>query len=317
MTTTATQVGLVGMLCEVTEEPVTFDECLACAQRGAPGCPMTPAVIERIRDSIRPANYAQAMAEARSADYGFSVTEVIYCPRQHRLQNQFTYWERPRDLYRMQRGTGVHTDLAQYSDGIKETTLTWKIKFQEKTVLLIGSPDLIEARPEGWYITDYKVTGNPPRKTRVSVCSGCEAEIFEDAKGGPVCPNCGPIFKSKVNRVTRPPQARDGHVRQINLYSLLVEKNAEKLAADHGLQDPGDVCGGQVVYLPKDVPLRCEVPIDRAGTLAFLQERLSALLGPDLPPVLIGGWQCDYCPVRSQCEELHGGPVGKAALEED
>ena len=47
-TTTATQTGLVGFVCEVTEEPVTFDECLACAQRGAPGCPMIPSIVHNI-----------------------------------------------------------------------------------------------------------------------------------------------------------------------------------------------------------------------------------------------------------------------------
>ena len=47
-TTTATQTGLVGFLCEVTEEPVTFDECLACTQRGAPGCPMIPSIVHNI-----------------------------------------------------------------------------------------------------------------------------------------------------------------------------------------------------------------------------------------------------------------------------
>ena len=52
MTTTNTQIGLVGFLCEVTEEPVTFQECLACAQRGAPGCPMVPAIIHDTASSI-------------------------------------------------------------------------------------------------------------------------------------------------------------------------------------------------------------------------------------------------------------------------
>ena len=52
MTTTNTQIGLVGFLCEVTEEPVTFQECLACAQRGAPGCKMMPAIIHDTASSI-------------------------------------------------------------------------------------------------------------------------------------------------------------------------------------------------------------------------------------------------------------------------
>lgn len=314
MTTTTTQTGLIGLLCEMTEEPVSFDECLACAGRGAPGCPMLPAIIERIRDGLRPPDYAQSMARTRGADFGVSVTELIYCPRAYWLERQHPYRERPRDLYRMLRGTGVHADLAHYSQGIREVTLTWKFQYQGRSILLAGSPDLIEARPQGWFITDYKVTGNPPRTRWVYLCSGCQAETLKEDKSF-LCPNCGPLFRASVERVCLPPQARDGHVRQVNLYCLLVEKNAEQLALDHGLPDPGEPLGGQVAYLPHDVPLRCPVAYERPGTLAFLKERLSLLLAPSLPAPLSGGWECDYCAVRAVCEDLHGGPVGKAALD--
>ena len=307
-------VGLVGFDCEVTGEPVSFDVCLACAREGAPGCPMTPALVERIRDDIRPQDFAQRLAEEHGADIGFSVTEVIYCPRKQRLSNQYPYNEKPSSLYRMKRGSGVHADLALYSGGIREARLHWKFLFGGRKVLLTGSPDLIETRPDGWYISDYKVTGNPPRRRWVYLCTGCQAETVKEERTFH-CPNCGPLRRDHVDRLALLPEARDGHARQVNLYGLLIEKNAEKLATDHGLEDPGDIAGGQVVYLPHDLPVRCEVRYDRNATMAFLKERLNALLSLELPPVLIGGWECDYCPVRAHCEDLHGGPVGKAALE--
>ena len=62
---TIIQTGLVGFLCEVTEEPVTFEECLACAQRGAPGCPMVPAIIHDIASSIRSSEIGRASCRER------------------------------------------------------------------------------------------------------------------------------------------------------------------------------------------------------------------------------------------------------------
>jgi hypothetical protein len=48
----------------------------------------------------------------------------------------------------------------------------------------------------------------------------------------------------------------------------------------------------------------------------FLTERVTLAVQSDLPPVLTEPadlWQCDYCPARTECEHIHGGPVGKAA----
>jgi len=46
----------------------------------------------------------------------------------------------------------------------------------------------------------------------------------------------------------------------------------------------------------------------------FLKVALAELIQPDLPPVLSEvdePWRCDYCSVRSVCEQIHGGPVGR------
>ena len=126
--TTNTETGLVGFLCEVTDEPVTFQECLACAQRGAPGCPMVPAIIHDIASSVRSPEYANDLAIKAGADIGFSATELLNCPRQYRLKKQHPYWEKPSGKYRMTFGSGYHAALSTYqgepdNDGVQHYLL--------------------------------------------------------------------------------------------------------------------------------------------------------------------------------------------------
>ncbi len=316
---TPTQTGLAGFLCEVTDEPVTFQECLACARRGAPGCPMIPAVIHDIAGSIRSPEYANNLAKQAGADVGFSATELLGCPRQYALKKQHSYWEKPSSMYRMAFGSGYHAALAKYPGGIREQTLTWKFTFLGKSVLLVGTPDFIEAIPNGWHIIDYKETGNPPFGHKVPICVHCDLDLYK-GDDGLMCPNCGALNprSSAVARVYRPPQARSSHASQVNLYALLIEKNAALLEEKHGAQASG-FSGAEVVYLSPKTPVRCDVALNRDATLALLKLRLTALLSNNLPPVLDEVdelWRCDYCPVRAHCEQAHGGPVGKAAAEE-
>ncbi len=318
-TTPATQTGLVGLLCEVTEEPVTFQECLACAQRGAPGCPMVPAIIHDIASSIRSPEYANELAKQAGADVGFSVTELLTCPRQYRLKKQHPYWEKPSSMYRMTFGSGYHAALSKYSAGIIEETLTWKFTLQGKSILLVGTPDLIELRTDGWFITDYKVTGNPPFGRKVPICNHCDLEMYK-GEDGLTCPNCGALNprSSAISRIYQPAQARSSHVEQVNLYALLIEKNAAMLAKKHNLIAPAGFCGAQIAYLSQKGVVRCDVQLDRAAAMALLKLRLTALLSNNLPPVIDEVdelWRCDYCAVRANCERLHGGPVGKASKE--
>jgi len=72
------------------------------------------------------------------------------------------------------------------------------------------------------------------------------------------------------------------------------------------------------VYFPDKAPVRCVSALDRNVAMAFLKARLAALIVPELPPIINDSddlWRCDYCPVRRQCEQIHGSPVGKEALE--
>lgn len=325
MTQTALQAGLAGFLCEVTDQPVSFQECLACARKGAPGCPMVPAVIHVAMNSTRDPQYAQKMAEQAGAEFGFSVTELLNCPRQLRLKAEVPYYEKPTAFYRMNRGTGYHNLLSQYDQGIRETPLTWKFRYRGTIVLLTGMPDLIELTPDGWLITDYKVTGSPPFGRKVNTCRRCEADLY-NGDDGMTCPNCG-VLRSKADivKVYRPPQARSSHAAQVNLYALLVEKNADMLASKFGAETPRRFAGAQVAYFGDKKPVRCEVALDRNGAMSRLTAALSELVpflpgATTMPPVLTDPdelWRCDYCPVRPACEQLHGGPVGKAAADAD
>lgn len=319
--------GLFGFLCEVTDKPVSFQDCLTCSQTNPSGCPMIPAVIHASISSIRSADYSLNLARQAGAEFGFSVTEVIACPRQTRLKSLHPWYEKPSAMYRMNRGTGYHAILsasaaqlkAQGASFIEENTLTWKFTFRGHSILLIGTPDLVEWRPNGFYITDYKVTGKPPFARRIMICPHCGDAACKLTERRYFCEHCRVELKStQLERVYQPPEPRSSHVRQVNLYALLIEKNITSLQE----QIPSvtdSFAGAQIVYLPDDKPVRCEVELDRAGALNFLKSRLAALIDPDLPPILNDAdevWKCGFCAVRKACENLHGGPVGKDAVSE-
>lgn len=283
--------GLVGFLCEKTDLPVSYQACLECS-RTVSDCPMFPAAISRIIESQRPQDHAYRLAAAHGgADYAFSVTEIVYCPRKYRLSKEYPFYEKPTALWRMLRGSAIHRELAMSGEGIAEKTLVWRFRFMGKTVALTGTPDLLTQTEDGWKVTDFKFTDYVPRSKKVFVCNGCQAETDENL----VCPNCGQMKRGHVSQVTLPPQPLGGHGKQVNLYGLLVERAMKERVA-----------GGEVIYLSKK-PYKVSIAYNATETMDFLKSKLSALLSPELPPVLQEEgekWECDYCPVRSYCEEV-------------
>jgi hypothetical protein len=298
--------GLSGFLCEVTGDPMAFADCLACARNARnTGCPFPAAIVERIVSGIRPPDLSDRLATEHGATHGFSATELLHCPRRLRLERINPWYEKLSSMFRMMRGTGVHDYLDGYPEGLKATRLAWTFKFLGQTITLSGMPDLVEKRPAGLFVTDYKVTENPPRDLVRWICTGCEATTSR-SKSGFLCPNCGQISRQAAYRSVEPLQARSTHVWQINLYCLLIEKNLSLVTTAMGVTGIPSVLGGEVVYLPPNLPLRCAVPFNRDGTLAFLKDRLRILLSPDLPPVLAeddeGRWECNYCSLREVCQ---------------
>ncbi len=305
--TTPTGHGLAGILCVVTEEPVTFANCIECSHCGRnPGCPLTVPIVERIVSGIRHPDLANQIAAMRGAQVGFSVTELLHCPRRLRLQKKNIWFEKMDGLYRMTRGTAVHDLLEGSPGGIKKTRLDWTFKFLGQKITLSGEPDLVELRPNGLFITDYKVTENPPRQQSTWTCTGCGSATSKTGDRKFACPKCGDLSRAGVYRDVTPPKARSSHARQINLYGLLIEKNIADVAAALGATGQLPIMGGEVVYLPPTLPLRIAVPYNREATMTFLKERLKALLTPGLPPVLAEDsddhWECGFCPLAEACQ---------------
>ena len=327
------QAGFAGFRCEVTGDPIAPPDCLACAQNGAPGCPMTPALVERIVSGIRPLHFSQGHADAAGAKFGVSVTELLGCPRRYRLVREYPYYELPTSLAAAQRGTARHADLALYTGpGLKELRMSWTFTYTHPNgpkipVILTGQPDLLSLRDGGWFITDYKDTENPPRTTYTYYCKVHSDQVvgrpYRRGRGPFVCPDCGELTRSQVAEYVEPPTARPGHAMQISLLALLVRKNSATLADAYNTNwkrnnwatPPAEpdypVSGGEIAYLGL---LRCPVLPDVDAALALLKRRLSALLSPDLPPILSDKdtvWECGYCPVRESCEQSHACPVGR------
>jgi predicted RNA-binding Zn-ribbon protein involved in translation (DUF1610 family) len=268
---------------------------------------MTAPVVEAIVAGIRPPDLANQIAAEHGAEIGFSVTELLHCPRRQRLEGDHTWYENPSGLYRMTRGSAVHDYLSRSSGGLKESRLSWTFRFLGRTVTLSGMPDLVELRPEGFFITDYKVTENPPRDKATWICSGCNTVVKKSGSKF-LCPNCGEIARSAAYRTVETARARSTHILQINLYGLLIEKNLRQVASALGMTGSPPVCGGEVLYLPPTLPMRCSVLYDRETTLAFLKKSLKVLLSPSLPPILAeddeGHWECGYCPLAEVCASL-------------
>jgi hypothetical protein len=103
-------------------------------------------------------------------------------------------------------------------------------------------------------------------------------------------------------------RARSSHNLQINLYGLLIEKNFRQVAATLGATGEPPVSGGEVLYLPPTLPMRCPVPYNREATMAFLKQSLKVLLSPSLPPILAeddeGKWECGFCPLADVCASV-------------
>jgi len=327
-----------GFLCEVTGEPVSPDHCLACARKGAPGCEVgSPAIIAGIIHHQRPIHYATRSAQDQRLDldiqHGFSVTELLSCARKQRLLNDVNWYEKPSRLYYAFRGTLFHAEAERYLDSdplaAGEERLFWFLKFSGKTIGLSGQPDLIlfDSLRGGWIIHDYKTTKEVPGRTYRYVCAFTSKIIYDvpfRIKGKQVnCPWCATKHSlDEVSMEELPPQPRGSHVEQIQLYTLLLEKNAARLAAKVNARAAGQivpenasVIGAELVYLDMSAQKRIQVSIwPKEERLELLKRRLSLHMQPELPAILTERdelWACDYCAVRTRCAQLHGSPVGK------
>jgi hypothetical protein len=123
------------------------------------------------------------------------------------------------------------------------------------------------------------------------------------------CPYCqaGEHIARLVERAD-PPKPYTAHVRQVSAYALLLAENGV------------EVTSAQIIYqdMAEQLPIEIDALIPLEEIRSFLETRLAAFLGPELPPILSDPdevWLCDgYCPVAEVCAHLHGAPIGSAGL---
>jgi hypothetical protein len=85
--------------------------------------------------------------------------------------------------------------------------------------------------------------------------------------------------------------------------------------AENGIE----VSSAEIVYQDMAEQVRIPIglmPISEARDL--LESLVAVHIQEGLPGILNDpeeAWECEWCPVRTKCEELNGSPVGKPALE--
>ena len=98
------------------------------------------------------------------------------------------------------------------------------------------------------------------------------------------------------------------HIQQVSVYAVMLREN--------GIP----VNSAEIVYQDMAGQLRIPVELLPAEQVwALVEQRVAAHTQAELPGVITDpdqSWECDYCPSRSACESLHGGPVGKSLVAE-
>ena len=342
----AQPVGFQGFLCEMSGEPLSPDECLACAQRGAPGCDYgSPAIIAGIAMNMRVPGFSTRAAQDEAPkdihpDFGFSATELLGCPRKYHLGQSYPWWDRPSKLYWAFRGQIMHTQAEEYAAldpfAIAEKRLFYYTEVRGQIIAVSGAPDLIRYNPQrnGWALIDYKTIKKITPFFR-HTCPNTGQVITEmpfPVNGrGITCFWCGDKHPKREVRIKKIPfQARDSHIRQMQIYAHLVENVNDWLAArlnvslaqtGHEARVPEDapVVSAELHYMDMQQPRRIPVkPWPYEERQEFIHDRLRAMLRDDLPPIIDDPrevWQCNYCALREACEDEHGGLVGKQALQ--
>jgi len=288
-----------GFWCEVQDDQIVSpNDCLACARLGArPGCPMTAPVIKGILSGLRP------------DDFGLTVTTLLSCPRKERLKQRHAYHLKPTELWWAYRGQLMHGIAAQYIEGdpnaFAETRLSALIPLDGELVEVSGQPDLVLL--DLMHLVDYKTSKSVPGPWRTWLCPETGAVIRQSAfawRNKMInCPHCesGSHVAREV-MIESAPRAYLKHELQVSLYALLL--------AENGIE----VQTAEIVYQDMATQLRVAVDLlPREQAVALAQSRLRFHLQADIPDVLTAPedlWECDYCPVRRQCEMMYGGPVG-------
>ena len=295
--------GFQGFICEVTAEPVLPAECLACARKGAPGCMMTAPVIKGILNNMRP------------DDFGLTVTTLLGCARKARLKQDQPYWLKPSELWWSYRGQLLHNVAAQYAkddaQAIAEQRFSMLGQANGRMGEITGQPDLVLT--DLGVLVDYKTTKRMPQPWKTYTCPAT-SDVIQDSQWAvrtkyiecPFCEDGRHIAKDVL--VLGKPRAYQGHIQQVSVYAVMLRENGIPVHT------------AEIVYQDMAGQLRIPVELLPAEQVwALVEQRVAVHTQAELPGILTDpdqNWECDFCPARSACESLHGGPVGKALVAE-
>ena len=295
-----------GFLCEISGEPILASNCLACASNGAPqGCDMTGPVIRGI------------LKEKRPDDFGLSVTTALGCPRSWRLKMAYDYYTAPSAEWWIYRGQALHEAAEKHAAAkgvLAERRLNFLVPLGERMpeeandhvalvgdhVVLTGKPDLVDV--ERGHIIDYKTTKKVPLRHYTYTCPR-SGEVLREGKFPArydfSC-SCGETHPGRDIQTIGPPQARQDHLWQLAIYTLMLEENGQTVQT------------AEVVYQSMQRQKRILVPAEelsqhKAEVQRYLAEVLPLFTQADIPrkaevPKRVK-WQCKkYCAVAEQCQ---------------
>ena len=275
----------IGLTCDANGSAVTLEQCLACARQGAlPGCSQTAPVITGLWHGLRPAGF------------GLTITTLLGCPRQARLQSTEPYRLKPAEAWWAYRGQLMHGVCAAYATDDAHALAEQRFSMFINGVEISGQPDLVLT--DRRHLVDYKTTRAVPGPWRTWACPTTEVVIREGAFALRTkwldCPACNERHVTANIESLGPPRALPRHVAQVSLYRLLLWENGV------------EVDTAEVVYMDMRQQLRVPVVLlSLAEAQILLKQRLAAHTQTALPRPLTHEaevWQCDYCPVRAVCE---------------
>ena len=284
-----------GFLCESSGEPVSPEDCLACARAGGKdGCHFTPPILRGIIAANQPRSIT-----------GWSATQLAACPRRVRLKAEHPWYDYPHSLYYAWRGAIGH-GAVEGAHGLDHVIAEVRFAARLDGVLITGMPDVVYVDLR--HLQDYKTTKQVPGPWYTYTCPKC-GEIMQEGRWkvrngrSKTCPHCGTKHSPKTVRKAlseSPPRPYSGHIAQVSVYRWLLAKN--------GIQ----VDTAEIVYLDMAEVRRVPVtPWSLCRTEEWIKSRLPALTAPQLPSPLAedddNAWQCKLCPVADLCRRLEAG----------
>lgn len=135
-----------GYICMVTEEKVTFEECLECSKSYS-RCDFTPPML-------------RGMVYDAPRSEGISITNLSSCVRKLLLMGKERYWTKPQDDWYSFRGRLAHA-IVENQHGNDNAIVEEEFGVEMAGLWVIGHPDVVY--PDQGLIVDYKSTTFVPK----------------------------------------------------------------------------------------------------------------------------------------------------------